>query len=354
MTLGRSIAEAIRPRPSWIGIIGAIGLLHIMGWSILFALVVPRHLSIGATAFGAGTGLAAWLLGVRHAFDADHIAAIDNTIRKLMRAGQYPRSVGFWFSIGHSSVVFGLTLLLAFGLRDLSRLLLDGASPLRDLADVVGTLFSSGYLYAIATLNLVVLGDIWRMLSRARLGQCGEVDGRDRPGFMCWLLRPVMKLVSKPRHMCIVGFLFGLSFDTATEVALLVLASSSAATGLPWYAVLCLPVLFAAGMSLFDTIDSSLMTSAYSWAWVEPVRRLYYDLGLTALSAAIGFIVGTIEIAALIGGHLHGAPWWPLASIDLTGIGFLIVGLFAIVGLGAILARIYLRMMTAIASQLRD
>jgi high-affinity nickel-transport protein len=300
MMPGRSIAEALRPRWGWIAIAGSIGLLHLVGWSILLSLVVPQHLSIGAKAFGAGTGLAAYLLGARHAFDADHIAAIDNTIRKLMRAGQQPRSVGFWFSIGHSSVVFGLTSLLAFGVRGLSRSLLDGSSSLHGLAGLAGTLFSSGYLYAIAALNLLVLGDIWRMLKRARTGTDVEHDSRLRSGFLTWLLQPVMNLIGKSWHMCVVGFLFGLGFDTASEVALLVLASSSAATGLPWYAVLCLPVLFAAGMSLFDTLDSTLMTSAYGWAWINPVRRLTYDFGLTALSAAIGFTIGTIEIITLL------------------------------------------------------
>ncbi|MEI9989866.1 MAG: hypothetical protein WDM86_07490 [Rhizomicrobium sp.] len=338
MTLGRGIAETLRRRRGWIGIVGSIGLLHVVGWSILLVAITLPHPAIGAKAFGAGTGLAAYLLGVRHAFDADHIAAIDNTIRKLMRAGQQPRSVGFWFSIGHSSVVFGLATLLAFGVRGLARPLFDGTSALHLLAGVAGTLFSSGFLYAIAVLNLIVLGDLWRKLARARTGRPteDEPDG-SRPGFMSRLLRPAMNLVGKPWHMCLVGLLFGLGFDTATEIALLVLASSSAATGLPWYEVLCLPVLFAAGMSLFDTLDSALMTSAYGWSWASPLRRLYYDLGLTALSSAIGIVVATVEIAPLIGEHVRGAP--DLASIDLTGFGFLIVGSFAAIWLGAILTR---------------
>ncbi|MEJ0028790.1 MAG: hypothetical protein WDN01_22410 [Rhizomicrobium sp.] len=331
---GRSIAET--PRRGWAGIAGSIGLLHVVGWSILLAAVVPGH--PGAQAFGIGTGLTAYLLGVRHAFDADHIAAIDNAIRKLMREGQQPRAVGFWFSIGHSSVVFGLTLLLAFGVGGLARPLFDGPSPLHRVAGMAGTLFSSGFLYAIAALNLIVLGDIRRKLGRARAGLHVEPDdGQVRPGIMSRLLRPAMNLVGKPWHMGAVGFLFGLGFDTATEIALLVLASSSAATGLPWYEVLCLPVLFAAGMSLFDTLDSSLMISAYGWSWASPLRRLYYDFGMTALSAAIGIVVATIEIAALIGEHLHGMP--DLASIDLAGLGFAIVGAFAVIWLGAVLAR---------------
>lgn len=306
-----------------------IALLHVVGWGTLLAIVAPQNLSVGSTVFGVGLGLTAYMLGVRHAFDADHIAAIDNTTRKLMQEGRRPASVGFWFSFGHSSVVFALTLVLLFGIGAVARPLLDGNSQLHAIASLVGTAVSSCFLYIIAALNLVVLFDIWKV----RTGHPDEAALEAqlaRRGLMNRLLGRVMRVVTEPWQMYVVGLLFGLGFDTATEIAVLVLTGSSAASGVPWYAVLCLPILFAAGMSLFDTLDGTFMTIAYGWARERPERKLYYNLVVTSLSVAVALFVGTLEIAGLIVQRLdlRGPVFDWLSGLDLNRIGIVIVGLF--------------------------
>ncbi|MEI9916406.1 MAG: HoxN/HupN/NixA family nickel/cobalt transporter [Methylovirgula sp.] len=257
-------------------------LLHVAGWGTLLGIVARQHLSIGNSVFGFGIGLAAYALGMRHAFDADHIAAIDNTTRKIMQTGKRPLSVGFWFSFGHSTVVFVLALLLAFGVKSIAGPVLDDKSQLHQVTGLIGTIVSSGFLYVIAIFNLMVLFDIIRVFRQMRRGQWSESvsDTHHVRGIMSTLLRRVMNFVNEPWQMYFIGLLFGLGFDTATEIALLVLTGSGAASGLPWYAILCLPVLFAAGMSLFDTIDGSFMTVVYAWALTKPVRRVYYNLSL--------------------------------------------------------------------------
>lgn len=325
--------ERRRAVRSLIGMALFIGLLHFAGWFTLIAIVVPHHFSVGTKAFGLGIGIVAYALGMRHAFDADHIAAIDNTTRKLIRDGEQPLSVGFWFSLGHSSVVFGLTLLLAFGVKALAGPLLDDGSALHAVTGLIGTGVSSGFLFAIAALNMVVLADIWRLFQRMRAGanEDAALEAQlESRGFLSRLLKPAMALVRKPPQMYFVGFLFGLGFDTATEIALLVLTSSGIASGLPWYAVLCLPILFASGMSLLDTIDGCFMAMAYGWAMTRPTRKIYYNLVVTGLSVAVAFIIGTIEIVPLISEKLklHGQFWDWMAGIDLNDVGFVIVGLF--------------------------
>jgi high-affinity nickel-transport protein len=318
-----------------------IALLHIAGWGTLIGIVVPEHLSVGSTAFGIGIGLTAYMLGVRHAFDADHIAAIDNTTRKLMGQGRRPASVGFWFSLGHSSVVFALTLLLAFGIRAVAGPLLDNGSVLHGIAGLIGTAVSSGFLYAIAALNVVVLVDVWKAFRRMRTGQYDEAALEKQlgnRGMMNRLLGRVMNVVTEPWQMYVVGLLFGLGFDTATEIALLVLTGSGAASGLPWYAILCLPVLFAAGMSLFDTLDGSFMIIAYGWALARPARKLYYNLVITGLSVAVALLIGTVEVVGLLRARLNlqGPVWRWVATFDLSRIGFVIVGLFVVTWMVAI------------------
>ena len=320
-------------RRSLFGMAACIAALHVIGWFTLIAVVVPQHLSVGASVFGIGIGLTAYTLGMRHAFDADHIAAIDNMTRKLMRDGKPSLSVGFWFSLGHSSVVFGLTLLLAFGIRALAAPVLDSSSTLQTLTGLVGATVSSGFLYLIATLNTVVLVDIWKMFRRIRSGQYEEAaleHQLDNRGMITRLLRPLMTLIGKPWHMYLVGLLFGFGFDTATEIALLVLTATGAAASLPWYALLCLPILFAAGMSLLDTIDGSFMNFAYGWALARPVRKIYYNLIVTGLSVAVAVVIGTIEIVGLFTArlNLHGALWDWASAIDLNSMGFVIVGMF--------------------------
>jgi high-affinity nickel-transport protein len=312
---------------------GFILALHVIGWFTLVAIVAPEHYSLGTKTFGIGIGVTAYTLGMRHAFDADHIAAIDNTTRKLMGDGQRPLSVGFWFSLGHSSVVFGLAFLLSLGVKALAGPVQDDNSHLHDVTGLIGTTVSGVFLYVIAAINIVILVGIWQVFRRMRAGDFDEAaleEHLNNRGFMNRLLGRVMKSITKPWQMYPLGLLFGLGFDTATEIALLVLAGSGAASGLPWYAILCLPVLFAAGMSLLDTIDGSFMNFAYGWAFSKPVRKVYYNLTITGLSVAVALIIGTVELLGLLAEKfdLHGAFWDWISGLDLNLIGFVIVGIF--------------------------
>ncbi|MDF9816211.1 HoxN/HupN/NixA family nickel/cobalt transporter [Streptomyces sp. SPB162] len=307
--------------------------LHVIGWFTLVVIVAPEHYTVGTKAFGIGMGVTAYTLGMRHAFDADHIAAIDNTTRKLMGEGQRPLSVGFWFSLGHSSIVFVLAFLLSLGIKALAGPVQDGNSNLHHLTGLIGTTVSGAFLYIIAAINLVILVGIWKVFRKMRTGHFDEAalqEQLNNRGFMNRLLGRVMKSITKPWQMYPLGLLFGLGFDTATEIALMVLAGSGAASGLPWYAILCLPVLFAAGMSLLDTIDGSFMNFAYGWAFSKPVRKVYYNLTITGLSVAVALIIGTVELLGLLANQLdlHGPFWDWVGGLDLNIIGFLIVGLF--------------------------
>ncbi|WP_454175197.1 HoxN/HupN/NixA family nickel/cobalt transporter [Gordonia sputi] len=315
------------------GMVAAVAALHVIGWATLVFLVAPEHFTVGQKTLGIGIGLTAYTLGMRHAFDADHISAIDNTTRKLMGEGQRPLSVGFWFSLGHSSVVFGLSVLLAFGIKALAGSVEDDSSTLHQVTGLIGTSVSGGFLYLIATINIVILLGILRVFRDMRRGVYDEAqleEHLNNRGFMNRILGRVMKVVSKPWQMYPIGVLFGLGFDTATEVALLILAGSSAAAGLPWYAILCLPVIFAAGMSLFDSIDGSFMNFAYGWALANPVRKVYYNLIITGLSIAVALVIGTIEVLGLLADEFgwRGRFWDDVSGIDLNVLGFVIVGLF--------------------------
>ncbi|MBB4794374.1 Nickel transporter NicT [Streptomyces nodosus] len=323
-------------RGEWAGVGGMAAFilaLHIIGWFTLVAIVAPEHYSLGTKTFGVGIGVTAYTLGMRHAFDADHIAAIDNTTRKLMGEGKRPLSVGFWFSLGHSTVVFVLAFLLSLGVKALAGPVQDDNSTLHDITGWIGTTVSGAFLYVIAVINLVIMAGIWKVFRQMRSGRFDEAaleKQLDNRGFMNRILGRLMKAITKPWQMYPLGLLFGLGFDTATEVALLVLAGSGAASGLPWYAILCLPVLFAAGMSLLDTIDGSFMNFAYEWAFSKPVRKVYYNLTMTGLSVAVALIIGTVELLGLLADKagLHGAFWDWIAGLDLNIVGYVIVGLF--------------------------
>jgi len=322
---------------------GVVVLLHVVGWVTLLAVVVPGHYSIGTQTFGAGIGITAYTLGARHAFDADHISAIDNTTRKLMADGKRPLSVGFFFSLGHSSIVFALSLLLALGIRALVGSVRDGSSGLHHVTAVVGTGVSGLFLYLIAAVNIVVLAGILRVFKQMRKGRFDEhtLEARlNERGLLNRVFGRLMRSIRSPRQMYGVGVLFGLGFDTATEVAFLVLAGTGAASGLPWYAILCLPVLFAAGMSLFDTIDGSFMNFAYGWAFSNPVRKIYYNITITGLSVAVALLIGTVELAGLLGQEFSlGGPFWTwVEGLNINTLGFLIVGLFAATWALALLA----------------
>ena len=316
------------------GLAAAVIALHVVGFGLLFGVVVPHHFSLGAGgAFTAGVGLTAYTLGMRHAFDADHIAAIDNTTRKFMQEGQRPLSVGFFFALGHSTVVFVLALLLSLGVKALAGPVQDDGSTLHSVTGLIGTGVSGTFLYVIAALNLVVLVGILRVFRDMRRGTLCEDELEDllqSRGLMNRFLGRFTNAVRKPWHMYPLGILFGLGFDTATEVALLFLAAGAAGAGLPWYAILCLPVLFAAGMSLLDTIDGSFMNFAYGWAFSQPVRKVYYNLTITALSVAVALIIGTIELLSIAADQLRlrGGFWDWVTGIDLNAVGYIVVGLF--------------------------
>ncbi|NKQ58991.1 HoxN/HupN/NixA family nickel/cobalt transporter [Amycolatopsis sp. K13G38] len=317
------------------GMSAVIALLHVLGWGTLILLVVPGHHAIGQSGvFGAGLGVTAYTLGMRHAFDADHIAAIDNTTRKMIAEGTRPLSVGFWFSLGHSSVVFGLCLLLGLGVRTLAGQVTTDTSALHAVTGLIGTLVSGGFLLLIGVLNLVSLLHIARVFRRMRGGEFDEAELErrlDERGLLNRILGRVARSVRRPWHMYPLGLLFGVGFDTATEVALLVLAGGAAAFALPWYALLTLPVLFAAGMSLLDTADGVFMNFAYGWALVTPVRKVFYNLTVTALSVAVALAIGGIELTGLLAQRLDitSGPLAWAASLDLADVGYLLVGLFA-------------------------
>jgi nickel/cobalt transporter (NiCoT) family protein len=311
-----------------------VGGLHVVGWGTLLLVIAPHHRGLGgAGALSVGVGVTAYTLGMRHAFDADHIAAIDNTTRKLMAEDKRPLSVGLWFSLGHSSVVFALAFLLSIGVRSLSGPVTNGGSQLHRLTGGIGAAVSGGFLYLIAAINIVILIGIVRMFREMRAGRYDEAaleEQLQKRGLMNRLLGRLTRAVSKPAHMYPIGLLFGLGFDTATEVGLLVLAGGAAGAGLPWYAILCLPILFAAGMSLLDAIDGSFMNFAYGWAFSKPVRKVFYNLTITSLSVAVAFVIGTIELGGLMAQHLGltGSFWGWFENIDLNLLGFVIVGMF--------------------------
>jgi high-affinity nickel-transport protein len=309
--------------------------LHVLGWGMLAAAVSGHYQVTRGQVFGIGTGILAYTLGMRHAFDADHIAAIDNTTRKLVGEGKRPLSTGFWFSLGHSSVVFTLAALLNFGIRGLGAQLRNGGSSLHAVTGVVGTSVSGTFLYLIAGLNLMILVGIVKMFTAMRRGQFSDAELEEqlaKRGLMNRLLGPLNRRVDAPWKMYPIGVLFGFGFDTVTEIALLVLAGSAVISGLPFYAVLSLPILFAAGMSLFDTADGCFMNFAYDWAFSRPVRKLYYNLIITGLSVVVAFFIGTIEILGLVSQRLRlrGGFWALMANFNLNTAGFIIVGMFAV------------------------
>ena len=313
--------------------------LHVLGVFLLLVL----HYSLGRSgAFLIGTGVTAYTLGLRHAFDADHIAAIDNTTRKLMAEGKRPMSVGFWFSLGHSSVVFALTFLLALGVRALGGQVTRPGSTLHAVTGWVGTGVSGTFLYLIAGINLAILLGIVRVFLGMRRGVYSEEELEvqlDSRGLMNRYFGRFTRAISSPWQMYPVGVLFGLGFDTATEVGLLFLAAGAAGAGLPFYAILCLPILFAAGMSLLDTIDGSLMNFAYGWAFSKPVRKVFYNLTITGLSVAVALVIGTIELVGLLASKLgaQGSFWAWWENVDVNTLGLIIAGMFVVTWVLALL-----------------
>lgn len=280
-----------------------------------------------------GTALLAWGLGLRHAVDADHIAAIDNVTRKLMQDGQRPIAVGFWFAIGHSGIIAIASITIAMTTAALS-----GFDAFKDIGGVVATAISALFLFTVAGMNLVILCSVWRTFAHVRRGGTYVEDDLDlltgSPGLLARLFRPMFRLVNKSWHMAPLGFLFGLGFDTATEVAILGMSASQAANGLSVGTILVLPALFAVGMALIDTADGVVMLGAYEWAFVKPIRKLYYNITITLISAIVAIVIGGIETMALIGDKLGltGMPWSLAAKLgeNFNGLGFAIIGLFVL------------------------
>lgn len=279
-----------------------------------------------------GTALLAWVFGLRHAVDADHIAAIDNVVRKLMHAGDTPRAAGLYFSLGHSTVVVAGTLLLA-----LAAVRLNGEGVIGPLGSVVGTSVSSAFLLLIAAVNLVIFAGLWRTFRAVRAHGIERLEGVDAllsgRGFLARLLGPMFRMVTRSWHMYPLGLLFGLGFDTTTEIGLLSISAAEAARGVSVWNVLVFPALFTAAMALVDTADSTLMVSAYRCAFTDPLRKLWYNLAITGASVVVAVFIGGIEALSLIGERLGlaGRLWDIVASLNdsLASFGFLVIGLFA-------------------------
>lgn len=323
------------------GLAAAVIGLHVVGVVLLLAVVLPQDLRLGdGTVFGVGLGITAYTLGMRHAFDADHIAAIDNVTRSLMGEGQRPLGVGFFFALGHSTVVFVLAALLALGIRGLGGAVEDDGSALQQATGVIGPAVSGAFLVLVGVLNLVVLVGVVRVFLRMRHGDHDEeaLERRLAAGATHRLVGRATRTVRRPRQMYPLGLLFGLGFDTATEIALLATAGAAAAGGLPLPAILCLPVLFAAGMTLFDTLDGVFMTAAYGWAFTTPVRRVFYNITVTALSVAVALVIGTVELLTVLTEELDltGGVWDVIAGVELDLVGYAIVVLFAVTWLAAL------------------
>ncbi|MGX6604543.1 HoxN/HupN/NixA family nickel/cobalt transporter [Micromonosporaceae bacterium Da 78-11] len=323
------------------GMTGFILLLHVIGFGVLFGLVIPKHFQLGGDhpVFTVGVGILAYTFGLRHAFDADHIAAVDNTTRKLMQdntlsgSDRKPLSVGFWFSLGHSTIVFLLAFLLSVGVKTLAGQVENDGSELHSITGVIGASVSGVFLWILGILNLVVLIGIVKVFQRMRRGDFDEQqleDQLNKRGLMNRFLGGLTKSVRKPWHIYPIGVLFGLGFDTATEVGLLVLAGGAAAFSLPFYSILVLPILFAAGMCLMDTVDGVFMNAAYGWAFAKPVRKVFYNITITSISVAVALIIGTVELIGVLAdqANITTGPLAAIADIPLDYAGYGIVILF--------------------------
>jgi high-affinity nickel-transport protein len=308
---------------------------------------MPHHFDYqglgGSQGLGVGLGVAltAWFLGFRHAFDADHISCIDNTTRKLMASGKRPLGSGFFFALGHSSVVVAVGVGITFAARAVFGAVVNPDSAFETLGGTIGTVTSAGFLYLIALLNLVVMAGIFQVFRNMRAGTYDEAKLEAQlqaRGLMYRVFGRLMRSINHTWQLYFVGLVFGIGFDTATEVVLLAATAYAAIQGLPYYAILALPLLFAGGMMLLDTLDGCFMNFAYGWAFARPVRKVYYNLVITGLSIAAAFVIGTIELLGVLTGelHLHGAFWDTMANFDVNVAGFVIAGLFVVTWAAAI------------------
>jgi len=312
-------------RPRLVAFYGLLVAANLGAWGWAFLAFADRPILMG-------TAFLAYVFGLRHAFDADHIAAIDNVVRKLMQDGQRPIGVGFFFSLGHSSIVVLASAVIAASAAALQGQL----AQFHALGGVIGTLVSAFFLMLIGFANLLVLRGIWSAFDRTRRGERvpdeeleAMLSGR---GFLARLFRPVFGLVARSWHMYPVGFLFGLGFDTATEIGLLGISATQAAAGMNFWTIMVFPALFTAGMALMDTTDSVAMVGAYGWAFVNPVRKLWYNLTITAASVVVALFIGGIEALGLISDRLGLAGgFWDLIgdfNDNMGNLGFAVVGVF--------------------------
>jgi nickel/cobalt transporter (NiCoT) family protein len=278
-----------------------------------------------------GTALLAYVFGIRHAVDADHIAAIDNVVRKLMQEGKRPVDAGFFFSLGHSSIVIMASIAVALTASAFQ----DQLQSFKSAGSVIGTAISALFLLGIAIINIFILKGVWCSFKQARRGDRFEpnaCESLQSGGFLARLCGPLFRAISNSWHMYPLGLLFGLGFDTATEISLLGISSTEAAHGLPIWSILVFPALFTAGMALVDTTDSVLMVEAYGWAFINPIRKLWYNLTITAASVAVALFIGGVEAAGLIADKLvlEGQVWKMAAGLndDLTNFGLVVIGVF--------------------------
>ena len=324
------------------GMSAVILALNLLGWGIFAVAIQPHHFRYAGLGIGLGVALTAWTLGARHAFDADHISAIDNTTRKLMTDGKRPLGTGFFFALGHSTIIVVVGIGLGFAAKAVFGAVVDPSSGYETIGGVVGTSMAAGFLYLIAALNVVILAGILRVFRSMRRGSYDEAELErqlQNRGLMYRFFGRWMRTISREWQMYPVGVVFGMGFDTATEVALLATTALLASQNLPFYSILCLPVLFTAGMSLMDTIDGIFMNFAYSWAFFNPVRKVYYNLAITGLSVSICFFIGTVEVLGILPveiGGLHGGFWSFMANFDINKAGFVIAGMFVLCWAGAL------------------
>ncbi|HEV2362212.1 MAG TPA: HoxN/HupN/NixA family nickel/cobalt transporter [Acidimicrobiales bacterium] len=319
----------------------AVIAFNALGWGLFIFAVEPRHFHYPGIGIGLGVAFTAWTLGARHGFDADHLSAIDNTTRKLMADGGRPLATGFFFSLGHSTTIVAAGVGLAAAARAVFGAVVDPKSTYETVGGVIGTSLSASFLYLIAILNIVVLAGIVRVFRRMRRGEFDEEELERQlqsRGLMYRFFGRFMRSITKSWQMYFVGIVFAIGFDTATEVLLLTATATAATRGLPWFAVMALPVLFAAGLTLFDTLDGVFMNYAYGWAFARPVRKVYYNIVITSLSVFVAMFIGSIEILGLLTDelHLHGSFWTATAGFDINKAGFVIAGLFVAVWVVAV------------------
>jgi nickel/cobalt transporter (NiCoT) family protein len=306
---------------------GALVAMNVLVWAWAWALFSDRPTLLGSA-------FLAYVFGLRHAVDADHIAAIDNVVRKLMQAGQKPFGVGLYFSLGHSTIVVLASVAIAATAKAVQG---DSLQAFRETGGVIGTSVSALFLLMIALANVFILKRVWTNFQRARRGERIAADDLDTllsgHGFLARILTPVFRVVSRSWHMYPLGFLFGLGFDTATEIGVLGISAAQAAQGISIWSILVFPALFTAGMALIDTADSVAMVGAYGWAYVNPIRKLWYNLTITAASVAVAVLIGGIEALGLVGEKfgLKGAFWDQVTAMNehLPSLGFAVVGIFA-------------------------